>query len=93
MNEADKLAILSHSQRNIVELMQSLHTIAQEAGIAFAVDDDGNLVAYNASEVEDCFGEEACNEEDFIELNVNYMRRVFPVWNDSALYVKLKEQS
>ena len=83
---------LTTKQRSIVAAMQQLHTIAQEAGIAFALDDDARVVAYNASDITDCFGAEVAGDEDYLELNVNDMHPVFPVWDDSALYVKLKEQ-
>lgn len=91
MNEKLKL---NAQQQEIIKEMQAVYVKAQAAGIAFAMDDNANVVAYNAEDVEDC---EPCTPpfgdvpNGFEYVDVNEMQDVFSVWGTDDLCVKIKK--
>ena len=88
----DEKLKLNAQQQEIIKEMQAVYEKAQAAGIAFALDDNANVVAYNAKDVEDCEPSLFGNVPDGFEYaDVNEMQDVFPVWGTDDLCVKMKK--
>ena len=68
--------------------MEELYAKAQNIGIAFAVNESADLVAYNCNEIEDCTGfEENSGQSGFEYVETKDLYSIFPVWLGD-LYVK-----
>lgn len=75
--------------------MKALYYDAQRMDIAFAIDDNSNLVAYNSWGIEDCdtghiFGQ---NKDGYECTDMNVMEPLFPVWDYDTLYLLRKENN
>ena len=68
--------------------METLYLEMQKAGIAFAMNKKGYLVAYNALEIEDCelcmFGSDC---KDYEEVDTNTLHDLFPFWDHCEMYL------
>ena len=67
--------------------MSEVYHEAQRAGIAFALNEDGFVVAYNSREVEDC---ELYEKNGFEYAETNTMTELFPIWDHTEVYLKRK---
>ena len=81
---------LTDDQLSVVKQMEELYAKAQSIGVAFAVNESADLVAYNCNEIVDCTG----FEEDYVQSGFEYLETddlysIFPVWQGD-LYVKQK---
>ena len=91
MKSIEELIRLTPEQELLCREMEALYQKMEAAGIAFAENEDAEVVAYNATEIEDCettdvwgMGYEYAEQND--------MRRLFPVWGCDVLYVKRKTE-
>lgn len=94
MKPIEELIRLTPEQEQLCKEMEALYQKMEAAGIAFAQNEDAEVVAYNATEIEDCesagiFGE---YPEGYEYAEQNDMRRLFPVWGCETLYVKRKTE-
>lgn len=88
----EQLTALTAKQERLCREMEALYDRMEQAGIAFAQNEDGHVVVYNASGIDDC---ETCDvwgnaPEGYEYLEQNDMRRLFPVWCCDTLYVSRK---
>ncbi|MBR1447848.1 MAG: hypothetical protein IJ588_03750 [Prevotella sp.] len=88
--DINKLIRLTDEQGKIIDNMWKLYVEAQQAGIAFAINDNSNLVAYNALEVADCDSDNLYRGSDYELADYDAMREVFPVWDYDSLYLLRK---
>lgn len=88
----EQLITLNPEQEQLCKEMENLYVRMEQAGIAFAQNEDGHVVAYNALGIGDCESANVWGEEpegyEFAEQN--NMRRLFPIWCCETLYVKRK---
>jgi len=90
MKEIDDLIRLTPEQESLVKEMEKLYLRMENADIAFTMNEDGYLVAYNSKEIEDCeLGIFGC-PEGFECADQNEMRAIFPLWDHSDIYLKRK---
>ena len=82
----DTIVELTDEQMELVGQMQELYLRMQEAHIAFAMNDDGEVVAYNAEHIKDC---ESCGLYDvpggYEVADIEIMEPLFPVWTGERL--------
>ena len=90
--DIDELIKLTPKQEQLCKEMESLYERMQEAGIAFAQNENGYVVVYNAQDVEDCkdSGVFATDHPEFEYADQNGMRELFPLWCAEGLWVKRK---
>ena len=90
----ESLITLTPEQEQLCKEMESLYEKMQEAGIAFAFNEDGSVVAYNAQDISDCCCENICGKgsEGYEYIEQNDMRQLFPIWCCDTLYVERKEK-
>lgn len=83
-----KLVELNDDQLFVVKQMEELYAKAQSIGIAFAINESANLVAYNCKRIEDCTGCDVEYEQSGFEyVETENLYSLFPVWLGD-LYVK-----
>lgn len=84
----DQLINLTNEQVELCSKMETLYLEMQKAGIAFAMNKKGYLVAYNALEIEDCelcmFGSDC---KDYEEVDTNTLHDLFPFWDHCEMYL------
>lgn len=88
----DELIKLTDDQQALAEEMQALYLRMQEASLAFAVNDNGEVVVYNSEHIDDCempnvFGEVP---EGYESVDTDAMESLFPVWVAEDLCVRRK---
>jgi len=89
MKNLRDLIKLNDEQKEILNRMSEVYHEAQRAGIAFALNEDAFIVAFNSREIEDCDqGQEENDEYEFAD--ANEMKELFPVLGYSELYLKRK---
>lgn len=90
--DIDELIKLTPEQEQLCKEMESLYERMQEAGIAFAQNENGYVVVYNAQDIEDCEGSDvfAGDHPGFEYADQNSMRELFPLWCAEDLWVKRK---
>ena len=93
MEPIEKLLELTPEQEQLCKDMESLYAKMQQAGIAFAQDDDGYVVACNAMGISDSESANVWGEgpAGYEYADQNDMRRLFPIWCCDTLYVKRKQ--
>lgn len=90
MKKIDDLIRLTPEQESLVKEMEELYLRMENARIAFAMNEDGYLVAYNSKEIEDCeFGLFGC-PDGFECADQNEMREIFPFWDHDEIYLRRK---
>ena len=89
----EELITLTPEQEQLCKEMEACYLKMQEAGIAFAQNEDGYVVAYNAQGIEDCVdsGLWADEHEGYDYADQNDMWELFPVWCAEGLWVKRKD--
>ena len=85
---------LDSGQKRLVEQLERLYLRMQKAGIAFAVNDDSEVVVYNAKRVKDCANSgplRPCDTDnpDWHFADTGDMHAVFPVFDHEELYIKI----
>ena len=92
MKPIEDLTALTPEQEQLCQEMEALYERMQEAGIAFAQSENGDVVAYNSREIEDCTdsGLFAMDMEGYDYADQNAMRSLFPLWCAENLWVKRK---
>ena len=92
MKPIEELIRLTPEQEQLCREMEALYQKMEAAGIAFAQNEDAEVVAYNATEIEDCETTDVWDHGpggyEYVEQND--MRRLFPVWGCETLFVKRK---
>lgn len=88
----DELIKLTDDQQALAKEMQALYLRMQEANMAFAVNDNGEVVVYNSEHIDDCempnvFGEVPKGYEP---VDIDAMESLFPVWVAEDLCVRRK---
>ena len=81
---------LTPEQEQLCKEMEALYQKMQSAGIAFAKSENGDVVAYNATEIEDCESADVWGDgpDGYAYAEQNDMRKLFPIWGCETLYVK-----
>lgn len=91
MEKIDEVVRLTEGQEAIIGRMWQIYVEAQGAGIAFAVNENSNLVAYNALDIADCSSDNMFKDNgDFECADLEGMREVFPVWDCGELWLRRK---
>lgn len=92
MKPIEGLIRLTTEQEQLCKEMEALYQKMEAAGIAFGLNDDAEVVVYNATEIEDCESADVWGDgpDGYEYAEQNDMRRLFPVWGCDALYVKRK---
>jgi len=88
----DELIKLTDGQQALAKEMQALYLRMQEASLAFAVNDNGEVVVYNSEHLDDCempdiFGKAP---DGYEEVEINDLPPLFPVWVADGLCVRRK---
>lgn len=85
---------LTPEQEQLCKEMEALYQKMQAAGIAFAKSENGDVVAYNATEIEDCESADVWGDgpDGYAYAEQNDMRKLFPIWGCETLYVKRKTE-
>jgi hypothetical protein len=93
MKTIEELIRLTPEQEQLCKEMEALYQKMEAAGIAFAQNEDAEVVVYNATEIEDCesFGVWGDGPDGYEYAEQNDMRRLFPIWCAEDLWVKRKE--
>ena len=91
--DIDKLVRLTDAQQALAKEMQALYLKMQEAEMAFALNENGTVVVYNAEHIEDCADRPILSSppEGYEYAEMNYMTELFQIWVSDELYVKPKE--
>ena len=94
MKPIAELIRLTPEQEQLCKEMEALYQKMEAAGIAFAQNEDAEVVVYNATEIEDCesAGVWGDGPDGYEYAEQNDMRRLFPVWGCETLYVKRKTE-
>ena len=83
-----RLVSLTDDQLSVIKQMEELYAKAQNIGIAFAINESANLVAYNCRRIEDCTGCDGEYEQSGFEyVEAENLYSMFPVWLGD-IYVK-----
>lgn len=92
MKTIEELINLTPEQEQLCKEMESLYERMQQAGIAFAVNENGQVVVYNATEIADCTDRPLLSSapEGYEEVYVEDMRELFPLWVCDTLCLKRK---
>ena len=90
MEKIENLIARTPEQEVLCKEMESVYEKMQGAGIAFAINENGSVVAYNASEIEDCADVLMCCRcpDGYEEVCMEDMRALFQVWVSDTLCVK-----
>lgn len=85
---------LTPEQEQLCKEMEALYQKMQAAGIAFAKSENGDVVAYNATEIEDCESADVWGDgpDGYAYAEQNDMRKLFPIWGCDTLYVKRRTE-
>lgn len=89
----DELIALTDKQMRLVESMRKLYEEMQKEGIALALNDNEEIVAYNATHIADCQtgGVIFQNEPDGFEYaDTGLLQPIFPVWGYENLLLQRK---
>ena len=88
----DKLIKLNDGQQALAKEMQALYLRMQEAKMAFALNDNGDVVVYSAEHLDDCETADAFGKvpEGYEAVDINEMEALFPVWVSDDLCVRRK---
>lgn len=88
----DRLIRLTGEQQELADQMRALYLKMQQANMAFALNDNGDVVAYNSEHLDDCempdiFGKAP---DGYEEVEINDLPPLFPVWVADGLCVRRK---
>lgn len=88
----DELVKLTDEQKALAKQMEDLYKKMQEANMAFALNENGEVVVYNSEQIADCTDPELCGSapEGFEYADVNSMYSLFPVWTAEDLCLQRK---
>lgn len=88
----DELVKLTSGQLIMVKQMEKLYHKMQMAGIAFALNENAEVVVYNCKDINDCtrgdWGKGCPDGYEYADMNKMYS--LFQVWADENLYVSRK---
>jgi hypothetical protein len=88
----EKLIKLTAEQQALAEQMKDLYVRMQEAKMAFAVNENGELAVYNSEHIADCEMPDVFGNilNGYEPVDIDAMTALFPVWNCETLCVKRK---
>ena len=89
--DINELVKLTDAQKSIVSELWDVYVKAQRNGIAFAINENSNLVAYNSLNIAD-YDSDRLFSKNYEEVDLEQMHEVFPVWDYDTLCLLRKEQ-